>query len=175
MRRTLAHAARLGVRWGGFVLVLVLAPSATAFTMAAFEATVIRVADGDTPTVLRDRTQTRIRLHGIDAPELDQPLGTRAKRFTAELARGKLVRVEPTDRDRRGRLVAEVILPDGRDLNRELVRAGLAWWFRRDAPKDQELARLEAEARAAHRGLGVDPHPVPPWEWRRPPSKAATP
>ena len=65
------------------------------------------------------------------------------------------------------RLVADVILPDGRNLNRELVRAGLAWWYRRYAPHDAELEALEAEARAARRGLWADPHPVPPWEWRR--------
>ena len=75
--------------------------------------------------------------------------------------------MEPTDRDQYGRLVADVILPDGRNLNRELVRAGLAWWYRRYAPHDAELEALEAEARAARRGLWADPHPVPPWEWRR--------
>jgi micrococcal nuclease len=156
-------------------LVLGLAVPGGAFTMAAFEATVVSVADGDTLTVLRDQTQVRIRLHGIDAPEKGQPFGTRAKAFTAELAHGLRVRVEPTDRDRYGRVVADVILPDGRNLNRELIRAGLAWWFRRYAPKDGELARLEDEARGARRGLWADPHPVPPWDWRRPASPAPTP
>jgi micrococcal nuclease len=127
---------------------------------------VIGVADGDTITVLRDTTQIRVRLHGIDAPERGQPFGTRARQFTSEAAFGKVVRIEPTDRDRYGRIVAEVILPDGRNLNRELVRAGLAWWFRRYARHDAELERLEGEARAARLGLWADPHPVPPWQWR---------
>ena len=59
--------------------------------------------------------------------------------------------MEPTDRDRYGRVVADVVLPDGRNLNRELVRAGLAWWFRRYAPSDQELECLEHEARLSDR------------------------
>ncbi|MBV8616540.1 MAG: thermonuclease family protein, partial [Acetobacteraceae bacterium] len=57
--------------------------------------------------------------------------------------------------------------PDGRSMNREMVRQGLAWWFRRYAPRDAELARLEAEAKTAWIGLWSQPKPVPPWEWRR--------
>lgn len=71
------------------------------------------------------------------------------------------------DTDRYGRVVGEVLLPDGRSLNRELVRAGLAWWYRQYAPTDTLLAQLEAEARAAHQGLWSDPAPVPPWAWRK--------
>ena len=152
------------VALGVLVGLVTLAP---AFTMAAFEAKVVGVADGDTLTVLRDdQTRYRVRLHGIDAPEKGQPFGNRAKQYASELAFGNIVTVEPTDRDQCGRIVADVRLPDGRSLNREMVRAGLAWWYRRYS-HDPELARLEAEARAARRGLWADPHPVPPWEWRR--------
>ena len=71
------------------------------------------------------------------------------------------------DVDRYGRQVAEVILPDGRNLNEEVVRAGLAWWFVRYARRDQVFGNLEAEARAARRGLWADTAPVAPWEFRR--------
>ncbi len=60
---------------------------------------------------------------------------------------------------------SEGSVPDGRALNRELVKAGFAWWYRRYAPEDERLKQLEAEARAAKRGLWVDANPVPPWEW----------
>lgn len=109
----------------------------------------------------------RIRLWGIDCPEKRQPFGTRATQFTGDLAFGKDVKVLVRDVDRYGRTVGEVILPDGRSLNRELVRAGLAWWYRHYAPRDRELERLEAEARVARRGLWADAYPVAPWEWRR--------
>jgi len=59
-----------------------------------------------------------------------------------------------------------VILPDGRNLNQELVRAGLAWWYRQYARGDGALERLEDEARAARRGLWADRDPVAPWEFR---------
>ena len=75
--------------------------------------------------------------------------------------------------DRYGCLVGEVLLPDGRSLNQELVKAGMAWWYRQYAPNDATLAQLEAEARTAKRGLWADTHPVPPWEWRKGNRRAA--
>jgi micrococcal nuclease len=72
------------------------------------------------------------------------------------------------EKDRYGRSVADVTLPDGRSLNREMVRGGIAWWYRKYAANDQVLARLEAEARQAKRGLWSQADPKPPWEWRQP-------
>lgn len=60
-----------------------------------------------------------------------------------------------------------MILADGHILNHEIVKAGLAWWFRRYAPKDATLEGLETQAREGKRGLGVLRDPVPPWEFRR--------
>ena len=135
--------------------------------VADFAGKVIGVSDGDTMTVLRDQTQVRIRLYGIDCPETGQDFGSRAKQFPSELAFGKVVKVVPRDRDRYGRLVADVVLPDGRMLNDELVKAGLAWWYRQHAQNIGTLRQLEAGAREAKRGLWSQPNPVPPWEWRR--------
>jgi len=101
-----------------------------------FTAKVVGVADGDTITVLRDRTQVRVRLDGIDCPESGQAFGSRAKAFTSELTFGKVVTVRPRNKDRYGRIVAEIVLADGRDVNHEFVRTGSAWWFRKYAPHD---------------------------------------
>lgn len=59
-----------------------------------------------------------------------------------------------------------MLLPDGRSLNQELVRQGYAWWYRKYS-KDERLAKLESEARAAKRGLRSAPNPTPPWDWRK--------
>ncbi len=107
----------------------------------------------------------RIRLHGIDCPEKRQAFGKRAKQFTSTLVFGRTATVQVMDRDRYGRTVGEVLLPDGRSLNRELVRAGFAWMYRRYT-NDQSLSDLEEEARVAQRGLWADQNPIPPWEWR---------
>jgi endonuclease YncB( thermonuclease family) len=102
----------------------------------------------------------------VDAPERRQAFGARAKQFVGTMAFGKTVIVLQRGMDRYGRTIAEVMLPDGRDLGLELVRAGYAWWFRRYSA-DAHLAVLEARAHAARRGLWADPDPVPPWKWRR--------
>jgi endonuclease YncB( thermonuclease family) len=91
-------------------------------------------------------------LSGIDTPERKQPFYARAREFTSNMAFGKTARVEPRGRHF-DRLVADVVLPGGRLLNHELVRAGLAWWYAKYAPGDAALKRLEAEARAPRRGL----------------------
>jgi hypothetical protein len=41
------------------------------------------------------------------------------------------------------------------------------WWYRKYAPKNKELARAEAAARKAKRGLWADAKPIPPWDWRQ--------
>ena len=125
------------------------------------------IADGDTISVLRNGRPQRVRLNGIDCPESRQPFGTKAKRFTGDLVFGKMVTIRTVDVDRYGRIVADVTLPDGRNLNYELVKAGLAWWYRRYAPRDSILEALELAARKARRGLWVDPHAIAPWEWRK--------
>jgi len=148
-------------------LILVVAVGDARSIADDYSGKVVGVSDGDTITVLRGRTPVKIRLSGIDCPETGQDFGSRAKSVTSELAFGKVVRVRPHDTDRYGRSVAEVVLPDGRNLNQELVRRGLAWWYPKYAPNDSMLSKLEAEARAAKIGLWSRPDPTPPWEWRR--------
>jgi len=145
---------------------LVLVCAACAVAGSTFTGRVVGVTDGDTISVLRDGRAERIRLADIDCPERGQAFGTRARQATSEWAYGQYVTVLVRDRDDYGRLVGEVVLPDGRALNRALVQAGLAWASRHRGG-DAELARLEAEARAAQRGLWSDPHAVPPWRYRR--------
>jgi endonuclease YncB( thermonuclease family) len=127
---------------------------------------VVAVPDGDSLEIDLGGRIERVRLIGIDCPERGQPYAEQARERTSELTAGRSVLVRGLERDRYDRLLAYVTLPDGRILNRELVAAGLAWWYRsRDS--EPELERLEHEARSARRGLWADPHPEPPWEYRR--------
>ncbi len=163
-------------RWFRFPFVLlaliVLSGCVTGPPRREFSGRVVRILDGDTIEVLYQLKPQRIRLGGVDCPERRQAFGTVARQFTAEHAFGRTVTVKVHDTDRYGRTVGEVILPDGDSLNYELVRAGLAWWYRQYARKDMRLAEAEAEARDAGRGLWADPHAKAPWDFRRQGRKA---
>lgn len=167
----------VGLRAGGplaaALIVLWLTISATV-AAADFTGLVVGIADGDTITVLHEGRQERVRLNGIDAPEKRQAFGQKAKRFTADLAFGQTVTVREFGRDKYGRVIGDVVLPDGRVLNEELVRAGLAWWYCRYS-HDARLAELEREAREARRGLWVEPNPMAPWDFRHPDRPPAAP
>jgi endonuclease YncB( thermonuclease family) len=144
------------------LVICLLASPAT----ADFTGEVVGVIDGDTIDVMHHGKSERIRLHGIDAPEKSQAFGKRSKRAASELSFGKEVTVEEHGRDKYGRTLGEVILPDDRSLNQELVRSGHAWRYRKYS-KDRTLDRLETNARRTNRGLWQDDDAVAPWEYRK--------
>ncbi|MDX5419013.1 MAG: thermonuclease family protein [Hymenobacteraceae bacterium] len=127
---------------------------------------VVGVKDGDTFEVLRNGQTITVRLFGIDTPEKNQAYGQRAKQFASDLAFGKNVRLIEHNKDRYGRTVGTIILPDGRNLNEEMVREGYAWHYKAYS-KDKTLENLEADARRFKRGLWQDPNPVAPWDFRK--------
>lgn len=134
---------------------------------AELTGSVVSVLDGDTIEVLHNNKADRIRLSGIDCPEKGQAFGQRAKQAASELVYGKEVTLQTHGHDKYQRTLADVILPDGTNLNQELVKQGWCWWYRKYAPGNTVLEGLEREAREARKGLWVDPQPVPPWEWRK--------
>ncbi|WP_299146849.1 thermonuclease family protein [uncultured Tateyamaria sp.] len=80
------------------------------------------VIDGDTIAINR----IKIRLAGIDAPELDQPWGQKSKWEMVKLCKGQVITVKLTGETSYDRLVGTCFLPDGRDLGAEIISAGLA-------------------------------------------------
>jgi len=142
-----------------------LAPSDLPY--GTFSGKVVGVADGDTIDVLYKNAEVKVRLFGVDCPEKDQAYGSRATRFTSDMVFGETVNVDVRDHDRYGRVVAWVTSPDGKSLNEELVRAGMAWWYEHYDPDDTRLSKLQDEARNAARGLWADKNPMPPWDFRK--------
>jgi endonuclease YncB( thermonuclease family) len=115
-----------------------------------FDARVARVADGDTIEAIPagEQRPVRIRLQGIDAPELGEVFGRESLTHLRTLAVDQIVRVSGRDMDRYGRLVARVTVR-GQDASAAMLRAGLACHaYARDAA----LAREESIARSA--GVG---------------------
>jgi micrococcal nuclease len=142
---------------------------------------VVAVGDGDTITVQLGERRERVRLIGVDAPELHespkldrdakrsrrsrrdiQADGARARAFTADRLLGGTVSLERDvePRDRFGRLLAYVWLDDGTLFNVELVRAGWARTLTVPPNVRHVDALLEAQraARAARRGFWGDRH-----------------
>ena len=133
---------------------------------------VVRIADGDTVTLLDSlKTQYRIRLQGIDAPESHQDFGTQSKKNLSDMIFNKNVTAVCDKTDQYGRQVCKIVF-DGRDINLEQVKAGMAWHYKdyasEQAPNDREIyAHAEDEARASRRGLWIDANPIEPSEFRR--------
>lgn len=133
---------------------------------------VVGIADGDTVTVLdASKTQHKIRLAGIDAPEQKMPFAKCAKEHLSDLVFSKDVEVQTSKKDRYGRWVA-IILVDGFDANLAMVKAGMAWHYKQyereqSAPDRQLYANAENQARSQRSGLWRDDNPTPPWEYRK--------
>jgi endonuclease YncB( thermonuclease family) len=126
-----------------------------------------KIIDGDTIRI----GNTRIRLHGIDAPEVKQTCtaggkewrcGWEATNALANIVGEHWVTCTQRDRDRYGRIVA-VCRAGAVDLNAWMVGAGWAVAYRRYS---REYVREEDEARAARKGMWRGEF-VMPWDWRR--------
>jgi endonuclease YncB( thermonuclease family) len=115
--------------------------------------------------MLVEERQVQVRLDSIDAPELKQAFGQRARQSLAELCAAKTARVIERGVDRYGRTIGR-ILCDGIEANSEQVKRGMAWVFVRYAPANSPLYALQGEAQGSRRGLWADPQPIAPWEWR---------
>ena len=75
---------------------------------------------------------------------------------------GKEVTLKEYGKDKYGRTIADVLSPDGTNVNQQLVKEGWCWWYQKHAPKDLPSGLLKGEAKEAQRGLWSDSDPVPP-------------
>ena len=175
-RRGETVLARRGLLpWFVASVILVLAFPGLSASPRSFVATVQRVSDGDTLTAITaDGTKLRIRLLGIDAPEIahgknpGQPFGEAAWDYLDHLTSGKTVRVDAYGPDRYHRILA--VIWDGRvNLNLLMVTMGYAEVYRRVPCQANcpELERAEAKARRDRFGMWNQAGYVSPAAFRR--------
>lgn len=135
------------------------------------EVRVVRVVDGDTLLVADAQSlYSKVRLHGIDAPECSMPFGPQAQQFLVKLTQGKIVQMATKGRDRYGRTVATLSV-NGQDVGWTIVRSGFAWRDgRHDRPRlaGQTTPYTDAQREAQVEALGLWSNPTPsaPWVWR---------
>lgn len=165
-------SGRLRVLTGSFVVFAafsfcLLFPTEAQGKERLFRGLVVGVSDGDTIKVMRDGAPQTVRLNFIDCPEKKQDFGQVARSCTATLCFKRTVLVKESGRDRYNRSLAEVVLPDRRVLNLELVKRGYAWWYEQYAPKAVEYKLAQAKARDGRKGLWQQSRPLPPWQFRK--------
>jgi endonuclease YncB( thermonuclease family) len=135
------------------------------------------IYDGDTFRVTRNNEQIKIRLCGIDAPEMDQPLGKESRDYLRSLlvqSNDGTVNLNIADKDRYGRTVAEVFVPISEDeeiaVNGEMLLAGMAYHYARysgNCFNGHLYSSFEEMARKEKKGVWADSNNIPPWEHRR--------
>ncbi len=139
---------------------------------ATLQGKVVSVADGDTITVLDgNKTQHKIRLQGIDAPEKAQAFGHKSKQSLNQLVHSKMVTVEFEKKDKYGRTVGKVLL-NGTDVCLEQIKLGMAWHYKQyqseQSNEDREIyAQAEQLAKLQAIGLWRDKNPMSPWDFRK--------
>ena len=176
----LAAAPGTLVRWrqalsATAIATAILLPAVNAQAAKLFTGVVTHVSDGDTLWVLPDSggAPRKLRLDGIDAPEICQQGGLASRRALEQASLHRPVQVQVRRRDDFDREIARVRI-DGRDLGARLVSEGQAWsyrWRRSAGP----YAAEEAQARLARRGLFADARAEPPRDFRRRNGPCTTP
>lgn len=130
---------------------------------------VIEVNSGDVITIFNLNRPVRIKLLGVDAPELDQAFGDVAKKHLSDLVFDKpvLVHYEGIAADKS--LIGRVLVNDA-DIGAQMIRDGAAWFDARNSDRLQATDRevyqqSELAARNERRGLWQQPNPTAPWEF----------
>ena len=134
---------------------------------------VIGISDGDTIKCLQDKTQIKVRLNQIDAPESKQDFGSAAKKALSSYAFGQVVQLAVSGTDKYGRTLAEVYL-NNENINKKMVQNGYAWAYR-EYVTDNEYISLEDNARSQSIGLWSQPNPVYPSNFRHPDKNSVAP
>lgn len=136
------------------------------FHIYAAEISVTNIHDGDTITAKsKNGRKIKIRLFGIDAPELAQPYGETSRRHLIKLIKDKKISYKTEYKDTYGRTVAE-LFADNQSLNTAMVNDGYAWHYKHFS-KSKTLAKAEQTARKNRSGLWKDQNPTPPWDFRK--------
>jgi endonuclease YncB( thermonuclease family) len=160
-----------------YIIVCLLIILIPAFVFAG-QFKVTRVIDGDTLVASGHDIEIKVRLVGIDAPEMSrkknesgQPFSRKSKEFLSGMVLNKSVDIQGYGIDRYGRQLA-VVYVDGKNVNLELVKSGLAEVYRGKAPRSfnaMPYRKAENVAKKEVKGIwSLCPNMnISPKEWRK--------
>lgn len=129
------------------------------------EGTIVHVSDGDTVTLLlKGNKKIKIRLYGIDAPEIGQKYGEEAKVYLQKYLLNKKVSVVDCGIDKYNRVLG-IIYIGSLNINEELLTDGLAWQYHFN--KDDVYKKLMQNAKKKKINIWSDPRAIDPYHWRK--------
>ena len=164
---------RLSLKAVSFLTLLIVLPSLS----NADQFKVIRVYDGDTIAVADNGKRIRVRLVGIDSPEVPkgenkpgQPFNQKSIKYLSWLILNETIEIKSYGIDSYGRILG-VVNNEGKNINLEMVKEGYAEVYQGRSPDDFDLAQYksaEIEAREAQKGIWVQGEKyISPFVWRR--------
>lgn len=147
-------------------ILTILLISATLFAKAqTIAGRVISVHDGDTFKMVSGDDTVKVRLYGVDCPELKQPYGDSARIFTSARILHKTVTATKRGKPSYKRMVAEVLYDGSKNLNCDLLTNGLAW---QSLKYDTSCNYAICQSRAVSAGAGIwRTGPQQPWKYRK--------
>lgn len=131
----------------------------------AISGKVIRVSDGDTLLLQSGSQRIKVRMYGIDAPELKQSYGEDSKSYLEKRILNKNVDVKVINEDKYGRKVGKVFYKN-KDINLEMIKTGNAWFYEYHAKKEKEYKKASKSAQEQKLGLWKDKNPQNPRNFR---------
>ena len=150
-------------------LILLLIITITPVYAEQYEATVIKVIDGDTIWIKKDNNHIKVRLSYIDAPELKQNFGIRSRNFLSNLVLDKMIEVNTNKKDRYNRHLGEIYIHNTNEsifVNAKMIKSGNAWVYKTHT-NNPYLKNLENYAKVNKKGLWNEKKIIEPWKFRR--------
>lgn len=146
------------------LLTLILSIVFSIFSFA-IDGYVVKVSDGDSFFMKQNGKKIRVRMYGIDAPELKQKHGKESKKYLEELILGKKIELKVLYEDNYGRKVSKVYYRD-REINLEMLRSGNAWFYEYHAKKEKEYRKAYEKAKREKIGIWSEKNPQNPRDFR---------
>ena len=164
-----------GARWLIILLLTLVYPD----NFSSWSGKVVEVVRPEEIRVMKNGTVENVRLYAIDTPLELQAFGETAQKYVSDRVLEKVVRVQPlpagikgpwdkreiSHHDQYNRIIG-LVWVDGEALNKELVRQGMAWWYKPFVPFERGYRHLQDQARRDKLGLWAFPHVVSPWDFQ---------